>query len=97
MNIQKKHSKNIARRLLLTTMLGYSTSALSVDMEKNNKWYERSFEQLLETKIVTATRDQQQIGDAPANMTVYTAADIQRMGLRSVKELLERTTGFFTN
>ena len=96
MNVQ--NNNNFGRRLtLLTTLWGYSVGAFSLEATKDDKWYERSFEQLLETKIVTATRDQQQIGDAPANMTVYTAADIQRMGLRSIKELLERTTGFFTN
>ena len=85
-----------SRCLLLAAALSYNVSALA-DTAKNDKWYERSFEQILETKIVTATRDQQQIVDSPANMTVYSAADIQRMGLRSIKELLERTTGFFTN
>ena len=96
MNIDN-NNKLPLRLALVIAVSGFSLQTLAIEKTKNAKWYERSFEQLLETKIVTATRDQQQIGDASANMTVYTAADIQRMGLRSIKELLERTTGFFTN
>jgi outer membrane receptor protein involved in Fe transport len=62
---------------------------------RTDKWYERSFEQLLEMEIVTATRGSKAITAAPSVVTVYTADDIQRMGARTVEELLERTPGFF--
>ena len=62
-----------------------------------DKWYERSFEQLLNTKIITSTRQEQSISLSPNNVSVYTAADLKRMGIRSIKELLDRTPGFFVN
>ena len=93
----KNNNKAVNYSVLLATALSCGVGGASAEVTKDAKWYERSFEQLLETKIVTATREQQEIADAPANMTVYTAADIQRMGLRSIEELLERTTGFFSN
>ncbi len=63
----------------------------------NNKWYERSFDQLLKTKIITATRDEEELSQSPSNISVYSADDIKRMGIRTLKELLERTPGFFIN
>ena len=60
-------------------------------------WYEQSFQDILNAKIITSTRNESSVNDAPGVVTVYSSQDIQRMGLRSVKELLERTTGFFIN
>lgn len=62
-----------------------------------DKWYDRSFEQLLKTKIITSTREEQEITQSPNIMSVYTAADIKIMGIRTLRELLERTPGFFIN
>ena len=62
-----------------------------------SQWYEKSFQEILNSKIITATRTTSSVNDVPGVVSVYTSNDIQRMGLRSVKELLERTTGFFIN
>ncbi len=71
--------------------------AENTDQASEQPWYERSFEQLLDTKIITPTRDTQSLRNSAAAISVYTANDIKRMGIRTVKELLERTTGFFVN
>jgi outer membrane receptor protein involved in Fe transport len=73
------------------------TSHANETIAMADQWYERSFEQLLKTKIVTSTREEQDIQLSPNTISVYTAADIKRMGIRSIKELLDRTTGFFVN
>lgn len=62
-----------------------------------NKWYERSFEQLLKTKIITTSRNEQLLQTSPTSITAYSADDLKRMGIRTIKELLDRTTGFFVN
>ncbi len=50
-----------------------------------------------EAYVYTASKREQGIKNAPSVMTVYTAEDIKRQGLRSLKEVLERTVGFFSN
>lgn len=72
-------------------------ATVAVEEADDDKWYEKSFEEILSSKIVTATRNQSTKKDAPGVVTVFTSEDIARMGLRSVKEVLERTTGFFVN
>lgn len=84
--------------LALVLCVTQASSVLATEHDSiEGKWYERSFEQLLDTKIITATRSEKSIDQSPSMITVYTEADIKRMGIRSIKELLERTTGFFTN
>ena len=64
--------------------------------DEADKWYEQSFSELLSTKTVTATRSDKTLADTPSNLSVYTADDLERMGIRTLKELLQRTPGFFT-
>jgi outer membrane receptor for ferrienterochelin and colicin len=49
-----------------------------------------------EAIVFTASKQEQKIFQAPSVMTVYTAEDIKRQGLRTVNEVLDRTVGFFT-
>ncbi len=48
-----------------------------------------------EAVVFTASKQEQKIYKAASVMTVYTAEDIKRQGLRSVQEIIERTAGFF--
>lgn len=77
----------------------YSQSELrpvSISSAKNEgKWYERSFEQLLDMEVYTATRESRTIRSAPSVVTVYTESDIERMGAQNIEQLLERTAGFY--
>lgn len=61
------------------------------------RWFERSFEDVLNTAIITPSRNVQKLGDTPSVISVYSAEEIHRMGIRNIKELLERTPGFFVN
>lgn len=47
----------------------------------------------LEEVIVTATRDAQEVRKTPANVTVITAADIEKTGATTVVEVLDRLEG----
>ncbi|NRB40598.1 MAG: TonB-dependent receptor [Pseudomonadales bacterium] len=98
------------RMFLILSMVSFSShltaEVSSVEMQETEtvdvikspaKWYEKSFEEILNSKIVTATRGPSSRQDAPGVVTVFSRQDIERMGLRSVKEVLERTTGFFVN
>jgi outer membrane receptor for ferrienterochelin and colicin len=45
--------------------------------------------------VVTASKGEQSMNRAPAVMTVVTAEDIKRMGLRTLEEVLQRVAGFY--
>ncbi len=45
--------------------------------------------------VVTASKSEQSLNKAPAVMTVVTAEDIKRMGLRTLEEVLKRVAGFY--
>ncbi len=49
-----------------------------------------------ESIVITASKNAQQIFSAPSVVTVYTAEDIERQGLRNINEILDRTVGYFT-
>lgn len=65
--------------------------------EVNQKWYEKSFEEILNSRVVTATRNDSTLKNVPGVVTTFSSEEIKLMGLRSLKEVLERTTGFFIN
>jgi iron complex outermembrane receptor protein len=48
-------------------------------------------------QVVTASKSAQDIDKAPSVITVWTDQDIKQMGIRTTKELLSRTVGFFVN
>jgi len=50
-----------------------------------------------ENQVVTATTFQQTIKETPASVTVITAEDIARYGYRTVTEILQGVTGFYSN
>ncbi len=45
--------------------------------------------------VVTASKSEESVTQAPSVVTVWTAEDIQKMGVRTLRELFERTSGFF--
>ncbi len=54
-----------------------------------------SLEELLDTQVVSATKTQQNLGDAPANITVITAKDLRAWGHTTIAEVLDRLLGFY--
>lgn len=55
---------------------------------------EEVFKLLEEQIVVTATKKEERLSDAPASMTVITREDIERYGYRSLSEALARVSKF---
>lgn len=53
----------------------------------------RSLEELLQTTVSVATRAEETFVSAPSSVTVFTAAEIRNMGIRTVEELLNYVPG----
>lgn len=70
--------------------LSFSQTTDSLDL------FSLDLEQLMKIKIVTASKDETSVNYAPSVVSVITAAEIQKRGLKSVKEVLDRVCGFFT-
>ena len=83
--------------MLSLVLLFPLTSAASSDQTTVQKWYDKSFEEILNSRVVTATRTESTLKNVPGVVTVFSGEEITTMGLRSLKEVLERTTGFFVN
>lgn len=54
-----------------------------------------SLEDLMNVKIITASKKEENYNDAPSAVTVITNEQIQQQGLRTLEEVLERVAGFF--
>ncbi|MDQ8202157.1 TonB-dependent receptor [Pelagicoccus sp. SDUM812003] len=57
--------------------------------------YELSLAQLGQLKVYTASRDFTSLEEAPAVMSVITAASIKAQGLKTLRDVLDRVPGFF--
>ena len=57
---------------------------------------ELSLDQLLNVEVVSASRYAQRASDAPAAVTVVTAADICALGYRNLADALQGVPGFYT-
>lgn len=62
--------------------------------ERASHLLELSIEDLLDVKVTGSTLTEENLRTVPASMTVYTRADIQRLGLKSVTELANYVPGF---
>jgi len=54
-----------------------------------------SFEDLLEVKIRSAGKREEEVRDIPASVTILTREDIERYGWTTFEELLRNVPGFF--
>lgn len=53
-----------------------------------------SLEELMNVKVTSSTLTEENLRSVPASMTVYTRADIRRLGLKSLAELVNYVPGF---
>ncbi|MBN1182700.1 MAG: TonB-dependent receptor [Bacteroidales bacterium] len=56
--------------------------------------YAMSLEELLDTKVTIATKSDQKLSETPAIVSVITADDIRKMGLKSFEDILSLIPGF---
>lgn len=54
-----------------------------------------SFEELLNVKLTTAGKNEQQVKDIPASVVVITRADIEAFGYHSLSEILKNVAGMY--
>lgn len=57
-------------------------------------YLDMSLEQLMNVKVTSSTLTEENLRSVPASMTVYTRADIRRLGLKSLAELVNYVPGF---
>lgn len=71
--------------------------ALSVGLSSNdeNQFASMDLEQLLEVRVVTATKTETKLSDAPAIISVVSRDDIARWGYQSMAEALQHIVGFY--
>ncbi len=74
--------------LLLTPI--HSVAALST----SDQLLELSIEDLLAVTVTSSTLTEENLHSVPASMTVYTRADIRRLGLKALGELVNYVPGF---
>ena len=70
-------------------------SPLLVQAQAADELFDMSLEQLLNQPVVTASRYQQTVQEAPAIITVLTAEQIRHSGATSLYQLLEQVTSFY--
>lgn len=59
-----------------------------------NELLDMSLEELMNITVTSSTLTDESLGSVPASMTVYTRADIRRLGLKSLAELVNYVPGF---
>lgn len=93
---------NQKRRIKITTILCLIFSLTLCFREgllsqENNEDEKHSLEQLLNTKISTASKYEQQVREAPASVTIITSEDIERYGYRTLEDVFIQVAGFYVS
>lgn len=69
--------------------------ALSTGLADESQFATMDLEQLLEVRVVTATKTETKLSDAPAIISVVSRDDIARWGYQSMAEALQHIVGFY--
>ena len=78
---------------LVVLRLPYPPGVFAASLEEVDDFDQLDLEQLLNV-VVSATRTEQKVEDAPAVVTVISAIEIERWGYTSVAEVLKHVVGF---
>lgn len=85
------HTTKFAFYVLLLTL---SISEVRASGMPNAQFLDLPLEQLLNIKITTSTHSAETIQSVPSSMTVFTRADIQRLGLQHLTDLINLVPGY---
>jgi outer membrane cobalamin receptor len=77
----------------MTALLGSATSVRAQQNRRQNLG-EATLEELMNITITTASREAEDVSQAPARVDVITAAQIERRGYRSLADVLKDLPGF---
>jgi outer membrane receptor protein involved in Fe transport len=82
--------------LVCLALVAVCATAQSGQPKTDEPLTELSIEQLMEVRVEAATLKKQSLSDAPADVSVITAAEIRRYGYRTLAEVLSNVRGFYT-
>lgn len=77
--------------IILVLLVNSAVLAQEIDSLFNT-----SLENILNTKISTASKYEQSIGEAPASISIITSDEIRRYGYRTLADVLMNERGFYT-
>lgn len=63
---------------------------------QEEEYFEMSLEELMNMEISVASKGSESVINSPSSVYVFTASEIERMGVTSVEELLNFVPGYFT-
>lgn len=78
---------------LMFLSLGTVSQAQEEDLDQ---YFEMSLDELINLEISVASKTAEAYINSPSSVYVFTAPEIERMGVRSVEELLNYVPGYFT-
>ncbi len=99
------HDRDPARRknwlpmvvLVCATFLALPPTAVAQERPEETSLFDISFEKLMDMRVLSASRSLIRIAEAPSVVSVITAEDISRQGLKTLEEVLQRVPGFFAS
>ena len=81
-------------RILIFLIL-FSTGALYAQEDETVEVYDLSLEQLMQMEVVSASKTEEGINDAPGVISTIGAEEIRRLGGTNLAEVLERSAGVY--
>lgn len=95
MNSKIKTDRIQGTLFFLVLIVSFSVAIFAQDTQRPSK--QASLEDLLNTRVSTASKYEQQMNDAPASITIVTGEDIERYGYQTLQEVLINVSGFYTS
>ncbi|MCK5171554.1 MAG: hypothetical protein KAQ75_16875, partial [Bacteroidales bacterium] len=88
----KKSGLLVLLLLVITSLLAQEIVDTTIE-KRFDELFDMSFDELKDIKVVSASKKEQEISEAPAIMTVITALQIKERGYESLAEALRSVPG----
>jgi outer membrane receptor for ferrienterochelin and colicin len=93
MNYQKKLCQRLLNKVSILIAFLLPLQLFAQDTAEFDKYFEMSLEEMMNVKVVTASAKSEIIPDAPANIFVITAPEMEKRGYRTLTDLLPDLPG----